>query len=277
MLSPPMMRRPIMCLNADLGESFGPWAMGHDDQIMPHIQTANIACGFHGGDALVMRQSLNLARQFGLSVGAHVAFPDLQGFGRRPMVIPPAELKAMIQYQIGALQALARVEGLAVTHVKPHGALNNIAAREPETAHHVAAAMDEMGEDLILLAPALSCLVRAGEELGLPVASEVFADRAYSDTGELMPRQLPGAVLTDEHAIMRHVTAMLAAGGVVTPGGKVLPCPIDSICVHGDNLHAVAIAARLKQFLADQGIGLVNLPMRVALAAESEGNSIAWG
>ena len=250
----------LLCLNADLGESFGPWTMGHDGEIMAHIQTANIACGFHAGDALVMRKTLRLARQFGLSVGAHVAFPDLQGFGRRPMLLPAAELKAMIHYQIGALQALARLEGLSVSHVKPHGALNNMAASDAATARVVAEAIAELDSDLILLAPAASCLASAGVEIGLPLAAEIFADRAYTESGELVSRQLPGAVLSDIDAILRHVTTMLKAGGIVTQSGRVIQSPIHSVCVHGDNLHAVAIAAALQQKLSEIGIKLCRLP-----------------
>ncbi|MCX8506203.1 MAG: LamB/YcsF family protein [Alphaproteobacteria bacterium] len=254
----------FLCLNADLGESFGPWTMGHDGEMMAHIQSANIACGFHAGDALVMRKTLGLARQFGLSVGAHVAFPDLQGFGRRPMVLPPAELKAMIQYQIGALQALARLEGLVLSHVKPHGALNNMAASDAATARVVAEAIAELDRELILLAPAASCLTAAGIEFGLPIAAEIFADRAYTESGELLSRRLPGAVLTDKAAILQHVATMLKAGGIVTQSGRVIQSPIHSICVHGDNLHAVAIAAALQQNLSEIGIKLCRLPEIIA-------------
>lgn len=238
-------------LNADLGESFGAWSMGSDSALLDVVGSANIACGFHGGDPLVMRQTVRAARERGVSIGAHPSFPDLQGFGRRRMDIPTDELAAMLIYQIGALQAMAAVEGHAVSHVKPHGALNNMACADARLADVVAGAVAAVSRDLILLAPAHSQLAQAGARAGLPVALEVFADRAYLDDGQLVPRSQPGAMIHGAQASLDHVLRMLDAGGLVTLSGKVLPTKIHSICVHGDGPDAVAsarcIAAGLEQ------------------------------
>ena len=238
-------------LNADLGESFGAWSMGDDESLLDIVASANIACGFHAGDPLVMRRTVAAAKKRGVSIGAHPAFPDLQGFGRRRMDIPAAELEAMIIYQIGALKAMAAAEGSCVSHVKPHGALSNMACADPALADCVARAVHAISPQLILLAPAYSRLATAGERIGLPVILEIFADRAYQDDGQLMPRSQPGAMIHGAQASLDHVLRMLDAGGLVTLSGKVLPTKIHSICVHGDGPDAVAsarcIAAGLEQ------------------------------
>lgn len=250
-------------LNADLGESFGAWTMGNDAEMLRLVGSANIACGFHAGDPLVLRTTLRLAREHGVSVGAHPAYPDLQGFGRRPMRLAPAELEAVILYQIAAVDGLARVEGTAVTHVKPHGALNNAACADRALADTVVKAIRAYGRDLILLAPALSELYRAGEAAGLPVVAEIFADRAYQDDGQLVPRSRPDAMVHGPEACYAHVERMLAEGAIVSVSGKRLPCPIGSVCVHGDGEDAVATAAHLRQGLEVSGYRLVGLPALV--------------
>lgn len=247
-------------LNADLGESFGAWTMGNDAEMLRLVGSANVACGFHAGDPLVMRQTLRLAKASGVSVGAHPAYPDLQGFGRRSMAIAPAELEAMLIYQIAALDGIGRVEGLPVSHVKPHGALNNDACANRALADTVVRAIRAYDRDLILLAPALSQLYAAGEAAGLRVVAEVFADRAYLDDGQLVPRSRPGAVIHGAEASFAHVERMLAAGAIVSVSGKQLPCAIGSICVHGDGAEAVATAAHLRQGLVLAGYDLVALP-----------------
>lgn len=247
-------------LNADLGESFGAWQMGNDAEMLRLVGSANVACGFHAGDPLVMRQTLRLAKASAVSVGAHPAYPDLQGFGRRSMAMPPAELEALILYQIAALDGIGRVEGLPVSHVKPHGALNNDACADRALADTVVRAIRAYDRDLILLAPALSQLYAAGEAAGLRVVAEVFADRAYLDDGQLVPRSRPGAVIHGAAASFAHVERMLAAGAIVSLNGKQLPCAIGSICVHGDGAEAVATAAHLRQGLAAAGYDLVALP-----------------
>ena len=247
-------------LNADLGESFGAWQMGSDSALLDIVGSANIACGFHAGDPLVMRDTVRAARQRQVSIGAHPSFPDLQGFGRRRMDIPPAELAAMLVYQIGALQALAAVEGHRLTHVKPHGALNNMACADGRLADIVAEATRSVSRDLILLAPACSQLALAGARAGLLVGLEVFADRAYQDDGQLVPRNQPGAMIHDAEDALAHVLRMLEAGALVSLSGKKLPTQIASICVHGDGPHAVASARRIRDGLVAAGYTPSSLP-----------------
>jgi UPF0271 protein len=237
-------------LNADLGESFGAWRMGNDAELLPLLDSANIACGFHAGDPMVMRQTLRLAKQHGVSIGAHPSFPDLQGFGRRRINFSGDEIQAIILYQIGALSGLAAAEGCVVSHVKPHGALSNMACEDRRLADQVAAAVRDFDRELILLAPALSPLAEAGRQAGLRVVDEIFADRAYLDDGQLMPRSRTGAVIHDPDQACAHVAAMLTAGGLVSETGKILPTPIGSICVHGDGPEAIATAGRLRQKLS---------------------------
>lgn len=250
-------------LNADLGESFGAWRMGDDAALLQVIGSANIACGFHAGDPVVMRDTVRLAVANGVSLGAHPAFPDLQGFGRRVMQLTPKELEATILYQVGALQAMAAAEGARVSHVKPHGALNNMACADEAMATTIAQAVRALDRDLILLAPAHSALERAGEAAGLRVAREVFADRTYQADGQLTPRSRPGSVLHEAQACVQHVLRMLEAGGIVTTEGECLPTRIDSICVHGDGPEAVASARAIRAALEAAGQRLVGLPERV--------------
>ena len=247
-------------LNADLGESFGAWTMGEDEALLRVVGSANIACGFHAGDPLVMRKTVRTALAAGVSLGAHPAYPDLQGFGRRPMLMSAAEVEATVIYQIGALAGMAAAEGGRITHVKPHGALNNQACEDAALADAIARAVRAVDRELILLAPALSHLLAAGERAGLPVAAEIFADRAYTDAGTLAPRREPGAVLHGADAVVAHVTRMLDAGGLVARSGKVLPTAMHSICVHGDTPGAAANAERLRRLLLEAGWTLVPLP-----------------
>ncbi|MFM6985649.1 MAG: LamB/YcsF family protein [Hydrogenophaga sp.] len=254
---------PLINLNADLGESFGAWRMGDDAALLQVIRSANIACGFHAGDPVVMRETVRLAVAHGVSLGAHPAFPDLQGFGRRVMRLSPEELEATILYQVGALQAMAAAEGARVTHVKPHGAMSNMACADDAMAATIAQAVKRLDRELILLAPALSALERAGEAAGLRVAREVFADRSYQADGQLTPRSQPGAVLHDAQECVRHVQRMLDAGGIVTTSGQHLPTPIHSICVHGDGPAAVAAARAIRAALEKTGHRLAGLPEMV--------------
>jgi UPF0271 protein len=251
-------------LNADLGESFGAWKMGDDSGLLRVVRSANIACGFHAGDPLVMRETVRTAIADGVTLGAHPSYPDLVGFGRRPLKMAPAELEAAIVYQIGALAGIAAAEGGRLTHVKPHGALNNQACEDAGLADTVARAVRAFDRELILLAPALSQLVGAGERAGLRVAAEIFADRAYTDAATLVPRGRPGAVLHDDDEVVRHVQRMLDAGGIVAQSGKVLSTPMHSICVHGDTPGAVANARRLAAALAAAGWQIVTLPQALS-------------
>ena len=247
-------------LNADLGESFGAWRMGDDRALLAIVGSANVACGFHAGDPLVMAETVRLARESGVSLGAHPAFADLQGFGRRAMQLTKRELAAVVTYQVGALMGMAQSQGARVTHVKPHGAMNNMACEDSGMAATIAGAVKAVDAQLILLAPALSELAAAGRAAGLRVADEVFADRAYTDQGNLVPRSVPGAVLHDSGECLAHVLRMLERGGIVAISGKVLPCSFHSICVHGDSPHAVATAAAVRDGLLAAGYRLVGLP-----------------
>ncbi len=247
-------------LNADLGESFGAWRMGDDAALLGIVGSANVACGFHGGDPLVMAQTVRLARAAGVSIGAHPSFPDLQGFGRRVMRLGADELAAVVTYQIGALMGMAQSQGARVTHVKPHGAMSNLACEDASMAATIAAAVRAVDPGLILLAPALSQLALAGRAAGLKVADEVFADRAYTDDGNLLPRSQPGAVLASSEECLAHVLRMLERGGIVSANGKLLPTPFHSICVHGDNAHAVATAAAVRAGVLAAGHSLRSLP-----------------
>jgi len=244
-----MTARPLLNLNADLGESYGAWRMGDDSALLRLVQSANLACGFHAGDPLTMARTVRLAFAAGVSLGAHPSYPDLQGFGRRSLRCSAEEVDALVLYQIGALDGFAKASGARVTHVKPHGALSNDSCREAPLAEAIARAVKAYDPALILLAPACSRLAEAGAAAALRVAVEIFADRTYEDDGALSPRANPGAVLHDPDACIAHVAAMLAAKGLVTRSGKILPTPVHSVCVHGDGPEALRIAAGLSDFL----------------------------
>lgn len=250
----------LLNLNSDLGESFGAWSMGSDEAMLTIVNSANVACGFHAGDPLVMCQTVASARANSVSVGAHPGFPDLQGFGRRRMDIPLAELEAMLIYQIGALDACARAQGLRVTHVKPHGALSNIACAQRQVADAVARAVQRLDPLLTLLAPAASQLIQAGRDQGLPVVEEIFADRAYLDDGNLVPRSQPGAMVHGAQASLEHVMRMVEESALISINGKRIPVNPQSICVHGDNADAVATAQAIREGLLKAGYALSTIP-----------------
>lgn len=247
-------------LNADLGESFGPWKMGDDENMLKVVNSANVACGFHAGDPLVMSQTLVLAKEHSVSVGAHPGFADLQGFGRRKMHLSDAEVSALMLYQMGAINGMALALGHKMTHVKPHGAINNMACEDRHLADIIVAAVHQFNPALIFLAPVLSELESAARDAGLPVASEIFADRAYTDSGTLVPRNEHGAVLSNSDQCIEHVRKMIDAGGLVSVNGKILTADFHSICVHGDNAHAVQTALSLRSALLSDGHQLDTLP-----------------
>lgn len=255
---------PRINLNADLGEGYGPWTMGDDATMLAIVNSANVACGGHAGDPDVMRRTLRLAREHGVSIGAHPSYPDLRNFGRRAMSLAPAELENQLAAQIGALMGIAAMEGIRVSHVKPHGALNNQACEDAALADVVARAVRAFDRDLILLAPALSELQSAGQRAGLAVAAEIFADRAYTDAATLVPRSRPGAVIHDADAVVAHVLRMLQAGGIVAASGKLLPTAMHSICVHGDTPGAVDNARRLRAALQAEGWQMAGLDEVIA-------------
>lgn len=247
-------------LNADLGESFGPWVMGDDAALLDVVSSANLACGFHAGDPDVMRRTVRACVARGVSIGAHPGYHDLQGFGRRALKLTHAEVENLVAYQTGALAGVAALEGGRVTHVKPHGALNNQACADAGLAAAICRAVRAVDPALILLAPAASALLEAGRAAGLKVVEEVFADRAYQDDGQLAPRGTPGALVHGAENCAAHVRAMLAEGALVALSGKRIPTAIGSVCVHGDGAAAVAVARHLRAALEKGGWQVVPLP-----------------
>ncbi|MBI4911793.1 MAG: 5-oxoprolinase subunit PxpA [Acidobacteria bacterium] len=241
-------------LNGDLGESYGSWQMGGDEALLDLLSSANLACGFHAGDPATMRRTVGWAAARGVAIGAHPSLPDLQGFGRREMAVTPEEVYEFVLYQIGALAAFVRGAGARMAHVKPHGALYNQAARDPGLAEAVAQAVKAFDPSLILVGLAASELVRAGEEAGLRVAREVFADRAYTPEGRLVPRGRPGAVLQDEEAALAQVRDLVRDGRVRAQDGSWIPMTAETLCLHGDHPRALAFARRIRDLLGSEGI-----------------------
>jgi UPF0271 protein len=242
-------------LNCDLGEGFGAWDMGNDAAMIELATSVNVACGFHAGDADIMRKTATLAKANGVSIGAHPGYHDLHGFGRRPMVgMTASEIENLVAYQIGALQAVATLAGHRVTHVKAHGALSNVACEDDMTARAIASGIKAVDPELIFVVLANSKLVTAGEAAGLPLVHEVFADRAYEDDGNLVSRKKPGAVLHDAPAIAARVVKMVQDGAVVSITGKTIMMRTDTVCIHGDTPGAVGIAREIRQALKQAGI-----------------------
>lgn len=243
-------------LNADMGESFGPWPMGADGALLEIITSANIACGFHAGDPDVMAQAMAQAVANGVGIGAHPGLPDLQGFGRRRMQIAPEEARHLTAYQLGAAQAMARMAGGQVRHLKLHGALANMAAEDEALARACYEGALAVDPDIILMVISGTAQARAATALGARVAQEIFADRAYSEDGLLMDRRLPGAVIHDAEQICARILAMLRAGAIITAKGTHLPAQIDTICLHGDTAGAITLAGTLRKALEAAGITL---------------------
>ena len=247
-------------LNSDLGESFGPWKMGSDGEMLAIVRSANVACGFHASDPTVMAETVRLAVENGVSIGAHPGFPDLQGFGRRVMHFTNAEIEMMVAYQIGALAGVAAAVGGKVTHVKPHGMMSNMACEDDSMAAAIARAAKAVDPGLIFLAVANTVLSKAGRKAGLRVAEEVFADRTYTDAGLLTPRREPDAMIHDTGQAVEHVKRMIAEQALFSLSGKRIPCQVDSICVHGDGPTAVATARGVRDGLEASQIRIVTLP-----------------
>ena len=246
-------------LNSDLGESFGNYTIGMDEEILKYVSSANVACGWHAGDPLVMEKTIALAKRFGAAVGAHPGFPDRMGFGRRNMAVTPEETKAYVQYQLGALQAFAKAQGVRIQHVKPHGALYNMAAADKKLAKAMCEAVYEIDQDIIFMGLAGSEMITAAGETGLKAASEVFADRAYNDDGTLVSRKLPGAVIQDKELALRRVVRMVKKGKVESISGKDIDIKADSICVHGDNPKALEFVKDIRDTLEKEGVTISNL------------------
>src|SRR5271155_902912 len=247
-------------LNADMGEGFGAYDIGDDAGLLKIIRSASIACGFHAGDPVTMQRLVTEAAAQGISIGAHPGFNDLWGFGRRRIDMNPRELEYMIAYQIGALQAMAAYVGAKVTHVKTHGALNNMAAENLELALAIGRAMKTVDRDLIYVALAGSQMEKAALELSLPLAREGFCDRLYDDDGNLTSRKLPGAVLHEANEIRDRVVDMVQNDEIVSRTGKRLPVRLDTLCLPGDEPSAVVAARAVRQGLEAAGIKIVTLP-----------------
>lgn len=245
---------PVIDLNCDLGESFGAYKMGMDEEVLPYVTSANIACGFHGGDPLVMEKTVALCKKYGVRAGAHPGFPDLAGFGRRNMSLSPKEVKASVMYQVGALKAFCSGAGIRLCHLKPHGALYNMAAKDYELAKAICQAVKEVDDSLILLALSGSEMLRAAKDMELSAASEVFADRAYQSDGSLVPRNREGALIEDEDLAVRRVIRMAKEGVVEAIDGSTISIEADSVCVHGDGVKALEFVKKIRKGLLETGV-----------------------
>ena len=246
-------------LNSDIGEGFGVYTMGDDAAVMDAITSANVACGYHAGDPLVMKKTVEICAEKGVAVGAHPGYPDLVGFGRREMKCTPEEEYADCLYQIGALSAFCCVNGLSLQHVKPHGAMYNQAAKDPKLAIAIAQAVKDSGKDVILMGLANSEFEKAAKELGIPFAAEAFADRGYMPDGSLVPRSQPGAIIHDVDAAAKRVVRMVTEGTVEAVDGTVINFRPHSICMHGDTPEAVDMAKAVRAALEGSGVKVTNL------------------
>lgn len=240
-------------LNADLGEGYGPWRMGDDEALLGVVSSANVACGFHAGDPVIMERTIRIAGERGVDIGAHVGFPDRQGFGRRVMQIDPAELAAMVTYQLGALGGMARAAGRRMTHMSFHGALGNLAAADAALAAVLVRAVAQYDPALIVSSSSSAAIEGAAAANALRVATAFLADRAYDEAGLLVPRRLPGAVIHDEAQVLARVRQLLADGTVTTHGGAQIAMRPRSILVHGDTPGALALAQRLRREIEGSG------------------------
>jgi UPF0271 protein len=246
-------------LNADMAEGFGAYDIGNDTELLKVIRSANIACGFHAGDPLTMRRVVEGAKKEGVSIGAHPGFDDIWGFGRRRIDMKPSDLEYMVAYQIGALQALAAYSDVKVTHLKAHGALNNMAAENKDYALAIGRAIKAVDPDIIYVALAGSEMEKAGHELGLKVAREGFCDRQYDDDGNLTSRKIPGSVYHDPKVATKQVIEMVVNKTIVSRHGKRIPCDVDTLCVHGDEATGVAVATAVRNGLEAAGVKVVPL------------------
>ena len=246
-------------LNSDLGESFGRYTLGCDEQVVPLVTSVNVACGFHAGDPIVMNKTVQLAKTFKTSIGAHPGFDDLQGFGRRNMNLSYEELRACVLYQIGALDAFCKAEGVTLAHVKPHGAMYNMACKDKNMAEAICQAVRQYNPQLIMLAQESGELYRTAKETGLRAAAEVFADRAYEEDGTLVSRTKPGAMITDPEEAINRVIRMITEGKVRSITGRDISVKADSVCVHGDGAKALEFIQKIRSTCKEKGIEIVSL------------------
>jgi UPF0271 protein len=243
-------------LNADMGESFGPWTMGADADLLQIVTSANVACGFHAGDPDVMAKTMALAVKNDVGIGAHPGFQDLQGFGRRRLNLPVETLQNTIRYQFGAARAMAAVAGGTVRHLKLHGAMSNMASEDAEMARRAYDAVLSVDPDVIIMVLAATPMQDAVEALGCRWAGEIFADRAYNDDATLVDRSLPGAMIHDASYAADRITRMVKQGAIIAESGKEIPTRIDTICMHGDTPEAVEIARAARKTLEAEGVNV---------------------
>ena len=246
-------------LNCDLGEAFGNYSFGGDKDIIPLITSANIACGFHAGDENVMNETIQLAKENNVGIGAHPGLPDLQGFGRRKMDIKPKEIYNLVVYQLGALNGFCKIHGARINHVKPHGALYNMGAKNKEIAQAIAQAVYDFDKSVVLVGLSNTLLISEAEALGLRTASEVFADRRYEDDGQLVSRQESDATITNTDEALQQVLKMFTENKVVSKNGKEIDLQADTICVHGDGAHALDFVTQIRKKLTKEGIDIQSL------------------
>ena len=241
-------------LNSDLGESFGSYKIGCDEKIIPLISSANVACGFHAADPVVMMNTIKQAKAAGTAIGAHPGFPDLMGFGRREMSLSFEEAKAYTLYQISALAGMCKAQGMKLQHVKPHGAMYNMAGKDYELAKAICEAVKEFDKEIIILGLSGSAMITAAKDAGLKVAQEVFADRGYEEDGSLVNRSKDGAFIHDENEAIARVIRMIKEGKVAAVTGKDIDIKVDSICVHGDGEKALLFVKKIRESLIAEGI-----------------------
>lgn len=246
-------------LNCDLGEAFGNYSFGGDKDILPLITSANIACGFHAGDANVMNETIQLAKRHNIGIGAHPGLPDLQGFGRRKLDMSPEEVYNIVVYQLGALNGFCQIHDVKMNHVKPHGALYQMGAKDKSIASAIAQAVYDFDKTLVFVGLANTLLISEAKKLGLKTASEVFADRRYEDDGQLVSRKEPDAVISDSDEALNQVVKMVTENKVISKNNKEITLQSDTICVHGDGAHALEFVTKIREKLTKEGIDIQSL------------------
>jgi UPF0271 protein len=243
-------------LNADMGESYGPWKMGNDDILLDIVTSANIACGFHAGDPNIMLNTMKMAKDKDVGIGAHPGFHDLEGFGRNRLSVPISTLQNQVRYQVGAALGMARAAGTTVRHIKLHGAMSNMASEDTDTAYALYDAALSVAPEATIMVLAATAQQMAAEKLGCKWVGEIFADRAYNDDATLVDRKFPGAVIHDAAIAGPRIADMVEASAIITQSGKYIPTKIDTICLHGDTPEAIEIAKSTRQALRDRGVQL---------------------
>lgn len=246
-------------LNSDMGESFGAYKIGGDDEIIKYVTTANVACGYHAGDPIVMDRVVGMAKERGVDVGAHPGYPDLMGFGRRKMVLSFQEVKNYVRYQIGALSAFTKSYGIKLHHVAPHGAMGNQCQYDEEISQAICEAVCEFDKDLIIYYCAGAVLGKIAESMGLRTAAEIFADRAYMDDLSLAPRKMEGSMITDEDIAIKRCVRMIKEGKVTSMNGKEIDIKGDTLCVHGDGPKAILFVKKIRETFEQEGIQIKQL------------------